>query len=276
MSESSRLVECQDCGNRWDSTASRPRCSKAECGRSRNVEPVADDPAGDDAGDVEPEELEAELEEDRPDPGDEEKADRKSGEDPGDGDDASYSPGFEVRDVRTQDDTERAAPEAPTSDEAADDDEGEDEGFSGDPEDIPEIDPEQLEPGFRITFRQLARRRGEHWHLEDADARDADKGEAEELAAAWAPVINHYAPHIFREYTELGMALVVTVSVVGPRYMTDRQLEELAEKRAEDDEATDGAVEPETVDTEPERDPDAVADAAEPDEEELAGAFAKV
>lgn len=37
-----RLVQCLDCGNQWESSADRPRCSDPgdECGRSRNTAPV--------------------------------------------------------------------------------------------------------------------------------------------------------------------------------------------------------------------------------------------
>lgn len=173
-----RLVECQDCGYRWKSSAAEPRCSKSECGRSRNVEAVADD----------------------------------LDDDPGQGDRDEPEP--------VEDDQE---------DDDEDDQEDSDQQPSG-PDELPEIDPETLEPALKATFNLAATNRGDHWELDDE--------EAEKLAEGWCPVINHYAPHFLRQYTELGAAVIVTYTVVGPRLAEDKKLAELEEKATDDETGT--------------------------------------
>jgi hypothetical protein len=229
---SSRLVEGQDCGNRWDSTADDPRCSKSDCGRSRNVEPVADD-----------------LDDDPDEAVDEDEADEEIDDEPdGDSDDDSgYTPAFET--ATTRKDVDRGTP-TPTDDDSdddeqdADDDESDDEEPEGDG-DIPDLDPEQLKPALEATFGMVAVERGEHWEL--------DEEEAEKLAEGWCPVINHYAPYFLRQYTEVGAAVIITFTVVGPRLAEDREQARKEEAESVDDEAGAGTVrEPRTEeDTDP-------------------------
>ena len=218
---SNRLVECQDCGYRWESSADNPRCSQSDCGRSRNVEDVADD-------------LDDDLDDEADDQLDQQPVDEEIDDEPEpveDDDDGSsrdaYTPAFESENVRT--DTDPGSPSSSTSTSTDEDEDDEDDeassGPSG-PDEVPELDPEQLVPAFEASFNMVAVQRGQHWELSD--------DEAEQLAEGWTPVINHYAPYVMRQYTELGLAAMVTFSVVGPRLAKDKQLSQRAEKAAED------------------------------------------
>jgi hypothetical protein len=230
-----RTVECQDCGYRWDSSASDPRCSKSECGRSRNVEPVKDDSTeiGDDGEPVEDDSTEIEDDESDTDDG--------------------FKAAFESVNQRADvDPTADTSPPTRTSDDDEDSDDSDDDASDGpDPaEDVPEIDPEQLTVAFDVTFDFAADRRGEHWKLDD--------GEGQKLGKAWAPVLNTYAPRLFAEHTEVGIAVMATFAVVAPKLAEDRELQKLREQqqRAEQDgepgevrEPTDGSTEAEATDT---------------------------
>jgi len=225
---SSRLVECQDCGYRWESSSNSPRCAKADCGRSRNVEPVEDNP--DDLDDDPDDQLDDEDEDEEID--ETTDAEMDPADDPDDEDDADdsggYTPAFSTETTRT--DTSRSTPSTSTSstdedDEDDEDDDGSSSTSSTDSE-IPELDPEQLKPALTATFNMKAKQRGEHWKLDD--------DEAEQLAEGWCPVINHYAPHFMREYTELGAAVIISYTVLGPRLAKDAELKKRAEKADED------------------------------------------
>ena len=216
---SNRLVECQDCGYRWESSADNPRCSQSDCGRSRNVEDVADD-------------LDDDLDDEADDQLDQQPVEDDTDDDLDDGDDDggrdAYTPAFESENVRT--DTDPGSPSSSTSTSTSTDDEDDEDDEASDgpsgPDEVPELDPEQLVPAFEASFNMVAVQRGQHWELSD--------DEAEQLAEGWTPVINHYAPYVMRQYTELGLAAMVTFSVVGPRLAKDKQLSQRAEKAAED------------------------------------------
>jgi len=246
-----RLVECQDCGYRWESSASSPRCSKADCGRSRNVEPVEDEPTDEDdeADDLDDDPVD--------DPVDD------SVEQDDDGDDGGFTASFKSRE-QTADHVDAETPDL-DDDLDDEDDDGEQDGDDGkdaDPaEDVPDLDPEQLETGFDLTFDVIANQRGEHWRLDD----DAD--EAEKLAKAWTPVMNHYAPVLFRQHTEVGVALIATVSIIGPRLAEDKRL---AEQEAERERAARDGEPGEPRESTVVEDDDAVDDAQDwgaPDDE---------
>jgi hypothetical protein len=228
-----RLVECQDCGYRWKSSASSPRCSKADCGRSRNVEPVQD---GGDSVEQDGDDL------------DDEDDDRSTGDpDDVDPEDGGFTPSFESRE-QTADHVEANAPDL--DDDVDDDEDDEQDGDDADKteptadpaDEVPDLDPEQLKTGFDLTFDVVANQRGDHWRL------DEDEDEAEKLAKAWTPVMNHYAPVLFREHTEVGIAVVATVSIVGPRLAEDRRRAERQKEReqaardGEPGEPRDGSV----------------------------------
>jgi len=205
-----REVECLDCGYRWESAASDPRCSKSECGRSRNVEPVI---LVEDDLDVEPVEPDILVEDDL--------ADEPEPDDDGGG----FTAAFES--VSNTADVEPSTPTASTSTDEDDeqDTDDEDEASDGpDPaDDVPEIDPEQLAVAFDVTFDFAADRRGDHWALDD--------GEDEKLGKAWAPVLNTYAPQLFAEHTEVGIAIMATFAVVAPKLAEDRELQKLREQQ---------------------------------------------
>lgn len=242
---SNRLVECLDCGYRWESSAASPRCSKSDCGRSRNVEPVADDVDDDDEPDEANQDGDA-----RPDGG----GDTGRGVPGGETDDdepenaGGYTPAFETTQTRT-DTTRSTASPTDEADEADDDEEpdadGDDEQVEPASDDLPDLDPEQLVPALEATFGAAATKRGDHWEL--------DEDEAEQLAKGWTPVINHYAPHVFQQYTEVGAALIVTYTVLGPRLAEDKRLAEQAEKAAEDTDAEGTVREPRVSDVDDEQ-----------------------
>lgn len=255
-----RLVECQDCGYRWESTAESPRCAKAECGRSRHVEPVHDrdettDEDDEDARPAPSAEMDAEpaepIEDDEDDEQDDEQADE------------GYTPAFTSSSVRKDSEPEEPEPieadedgdreqsrsrsrSEPDRDEADDRDEQEPEPAEAEPRPAEiELDPETLEPAIDTTFQIAANRRGPHWELED--------DEAGLLADSWCPVLNHYAPAMMREHTIVGVALLATYSVVGPKLSEDRKLREIEEADREDTEPTNSLREPviEDADEEP-------------------------
>lgn len=241
----SRTVECQDCGYRWESSAADPRCSKSTCGRSRNVEPVEDDLDDEpDEGDRddEPEALDSQM-----DPADDLDDDLDDEQD-ADDDEGGFTAAFES--VNQTADVEPSTPEPSTSTDEDDGDEqdadDEDSGSDGpDPaEDVPEIDPEQLAVAFDVTFDMAADRRGDHWALDD--------GEDMKLGKAWAPVLNTYAPTLFAEHTEVGIAVMCTFAVVAPKLAEDRELAELRkqQERAAQDGEPGEVREPDTGSTE--------------------------
>jgi hypothetical protein len=212
-------VKCDECGHSWDYSGedvSNARCSKPECGRSRKVSAVETDDAAADVEDDAAEDLG-----DEPEPDDD--ADEGG---------STYRASFEAADDKA--DVSPGNPFTSDGDDAdGDGDDGEDSSTSSDAadaaaEEIPDIDAEQIEMGIDATFDYLAARRGPHWALEEQDGEKP--GEAEALAKAWTPVVNHYAPILFKQYTELGAAVIVTVSVVGPRLATDRAMAEDAEQ----------------------------------------------
>lgn len=249
--QTSRMVECQDCGYRWESAASSPRCSKPDCGRSRNVEPVDDEVDGE--ADPEPED-DLDADEDEGGNAGRGASDGRSREtNPGDLDDEDgsdetegFTPAFES--VENTAENVDPSPSTPTSTATADDDEhdadqdddDEDEPKSDPLDDVPEIDPDQLAVAFDVTFEMVGSRRGEHWTLDD--------DEPEQLGKAWAPVMNTYAPRLFAEHTEVGVAVLCTFSILAPKLAEDRRLAELAEQaEREAENGTPGEVrEPDT------------------------------
>lgn len=252
---SERLVECQDCGYRWESGAENPRCAKSDCGRSRNVEPVADDLDRDDDLDDDQDQPVEDVEETPDEGGDAEpgrgtpsgESDEDTDPDNGSG---GYTPAFQTQQTRTDTARERATTTDEDVREAVDDagqDDGDQDGDQDDdqdgsdqqpsgPDELPEIDPETLKPAIEATFGLAATQRGDHW--------DVDEDEAMKLAEGWTPVINHYAPHVLRQYTEVGAALIVTYTVLAPRLAEDKRLADLEEKAAEDTDASGSVREP--------------------------------
>ena len=231
---SERLVECQDCGYRWESGAANPRCSKSDCGRSRNVEPVED--TVEDEGDTEADESEQQpaetVEEDEADP---------DPDDADDGDSEGYTPAFETQNVRA--DAERGDPGSSTDEDDDEDDgssststdeDGDDEPEPEGVDEVPELDPEQLKPAIDATFKMIAVNRGQHWTLDD--------DEAEQLAEGWTPVMNHYAPVLLKENALLVTAAITSYGVLAPRLAKDRELAQQAERDSVDDEADAGSV----------------------------------
>jgi len=260
---SERLVECQDCGYRWESSADSPRCSKSDCGRSRNVEPVADDVDDQD----ESEDVEQTVDDDRPEP---DPVDDELEDDQGDED--GYSPAFETTQTRSE--TEPTAPDDVEGDQdgreeestsSSSDDGPEPEG----PDEVPELDPETLETAFSATFDAVAISRGDHWKLDD--------DESEQLAEGWTPVINHYAPYLFKQYTEVGVAVMITAGIVGPRVVEDREQAKREAKAEEDTEQTGTVREPRIeMEEEPiDQEPDIEQEPA-PAETATAGGYANV
>lgn len=265
---SERLVECQDCGNRWESTADSPRCSKSDCGRSRNVEPVADD-LDDEDDEQDEDEAHGEAHTEAP-VEDEQDTEQDTEQDSG-----GYTPAFEAAQVRK--DAERQTPTS-TSDEDTDEstdeqdaedstDDSTDEQPEGEGE-IPDIDPEQLKPALDATFSMVAVNRGDHWRLDDE--------EAEKLAEGWCPVINHYAPHFLKEHTTVGAAAIITFSVLGPRLAEDRRLAEQAEREAEAEETEQAGTVREARTEEDTDTVDAAVDEQQPDAAEAPGGYASV
>lgn len=245
MSEK-RLVECQDCGYRWESSADRPRCSKSACGRSRNVEAVHGDDGDQDDGDdeAEPELGESEDDEGNDDSGstDDGGSDDSTPESSENGGSDGFTPTFEtVESGWTPGESDDDGPDldAPDLEEHGDEDradeddgdqeDGDDEEEADPAEEVPELEPEQLEVAFGTTFDLLANQRGDYWELDD--------DEQEKLAKAWCPVANQYAPHLLRTHTPVAIAAVCTVSIVAPRLQEDRERAKLeaAEERAERD-----------------------------------------
>jgi len=244
-----RLVECQDCGYRWESTAGSPRCSKADCGRSRNVEPVADDLGDEDADEADdPEDDEGNADTSPSTSERSEATDEGDDDDPED--DEGYTPAFETEQTRS--DTGRGQPSGWPSDDEDDDaeettDEDADDGEDFETEEVPDLDPEQLKPAIEATFGVIGTSRGEHWELED--------DEAENLAEAWAPVANHYAPQMMQEHAIVVVAAITTYSVIGPRVAEDRRQaeQEAAQERRERD-TEEGTVRGERTEDLPDED----------------------
>jgi len=262
---SERFVECQDCGYRWDSTAEDPRCPKSDCGRSRNVDAVADEADDEQDGD----DLEDEPEADEGNNSQSGSIDEDSEPDDSEQSDSDgYTPAFSTKTTRK--DTARSTPTDADEDDGDRDDEGDDEeATDADPStdaEIPELDPEQLVPALNATFNVAAKRRGDHWELDDED------DEAEQLAEAWTPVINNYAPHVMREYTEIGAAVLVTYTVLGPRLAKDAEIKKREEKAAED--TTDSGTVRKARTEEP--DTEAQADEQQTDADAEIGGFAAV
>lgn len=232
-----RLVECQDCAYQWESTAEHPRCPKAECGRSRDVEPVDQDDSAD-------------------------SADSADSSDNDDNEDGGYTPAFTTETVEKETDQRPPIPEEPI-DQDDDQDGDRDEPAEATPADL-ELDAETLEPALETTFVMIANRRGPHWELEN--------GESEHLADAWTPVLNHYAPSVVREHTVVGVAVLSTFAIVAPRMAEDRALSQHEHARAEDDQPTDSIREP--VIEEP--DEETIEEPSEPEKNGAVGGYANV
>jgi hypothetical protein len=247
-----RTVECLDCGHTWDSTAENPRCSKAECGRSRNVEPVGQESE-------EPEPEEPEPEESEPE---ESESDDSGG----------YSPAFEAASADMSGD--KRPPGADPSDveeaipgaEDGESDSEESEESQLDEGDIPELDPEQLAPAIEATFGAVATTRGEYWRL--------DEEERDKLAEAWTPVLNHYAPVMVRQHSVVAVALITSAGIVLPRLNEDRERQKRREKEQVDTESNAGNVREERSGTPVER--DEPTPEAEENSETTAGGYANV
>ena len=209
---------------------------------------------------------------------DEPVEDEDAVEDEQDGDDdgGGYTPAFEASQVRT--DADRQTPTS-TSDEDEDTDESTDDSTDEDGDDstdeqpegegeIPDLDPDQLKPALDATFSMVAVNRGEHWKLDDE--------EAEKLAEGWCPVINHYAPHFMKEYTELGAAAMITFSVMAPRLAEDRRQAEQARREEEAEETAEAGTVRQARTEEDTDTVDAAVDEQQTDAAEAPGGYASV
>lgn len=248
-------VECQDCGHTWDFSGDDPsnaRCSQAECGRSRDVEPVEEiDVDDEDTSEVAKSSSNIETS-----VADDELTDETSvAED----DDSStgYSPAWQTTEEIA--DVEDDAPETPNdyAEDVEEYDQEDDEAAEGveseEEPDVPEIEPEQIEPAIDGTFEIVANRRGEHWKL--------DEDETEQLANCWTPVLNHYAPAMAAEHMIVLIAASTTMAVVQPRIQKDKEIAEMERKTQLDDEP---AEQRDTIDVEEDSQEEPNAEATAP------------
>lgn len=237
-----RTVECQDCGYRWESSATNPRCSKSDCGRSRNVEAVdgdRDDDPDESTSSVDSDELTETTQVEDDD-------DLEDDVDDGGG---GFTASFESIDQRTETDDadldlDALGSTSQEDEDDADQEASDDEQGAEPAEDVPELDPEQLEAAFSLTFDVVDQQQRADWTLDD--------DEAAKLGKAWAPVANEYMPYMLAEHTEIGIAVVCTASIVMPRLARERTLADREEQEAR--EAANGEAEirePEPVDDEP-------------------------
>jgi len=216
-------VRCLDCGHEWETVADYPQCSDPddECGRSRNVEPIA--------------ELEGEQSGEHPHAGMSERDPAPSGDShEQSGQDSDWSPLFDAQESETEPVEDMSMSEAPEIEGMADPEAGPDE--TADPTesadvDLPELEPEDIELFVKTPFDMAAKSRGEHWELGD--------DELTQLSHAYARVGNKYAPYVMKEHAPEAMAAITTVAVVGPRVAEDKAQEKEQEKAEKDTEARD-------------------------------------
>lgn len=285
MSEQ-RKVRCLDCGYEWKSSASDPRCSKSDCGRSRNVEPVTDLDEPDDANDEVDDDLGEQvdgaddpreavsMEDDEVQEAKDEVAEQvedaaDDASDDGDG----YEPMFKSR-RKTVEQSERT--QSSSSGDTADPDEDEDadsDEQEADADDAtPEVEPEEMAVIFETTMSVIDTRMLTDWELEE--------DEAEKLGRAWCPVANKWLPHLFRQHSVEAAAVIATASLFGPKFAAEQKARKQKAQQEDATEATGGEVrEPDAVEQEVDG-PDWEVDAAEVEvedetDEQLTGAYAK-
>lgn len=265
-----RKVRCLDCGYEWSSSASDPRCSKSDCGRSRNVEPVeqADDdpdPEVEDENEPEPEEVEDEVEqvEETVDDDPTEETDDSEG----------YEPMFKSRKETVGSSSER--PESSGDPEVEDDDEEQsdedDDEQSDDPdEDLPEVNPEELAVIWQTSLSVVDSRMLTDWTIDD--------DEAEQLGEAWTPVANKYLPYLLKQYTVEGAAVIATLGVLSPKLKAERDARQQAEQEENATDATGGEVREVEVEETDDAPDWSVEDAVEQDAQadDQLGAYAQV
>lgn len=258
-----RMVRCQDCGHTWESTAEQPRCTSSGC-RKRNVVEVGSS-EDDYEEDGEKDDSDPNADADSGGEQTEESAtveqERDESDDSG-GPSGGFTPAFESAEVAasTASETPAARPaiedegETTSEDSTPGDDRTDDESDSDETtEDIPEIDPETLVPVFNSTFSLIDSRMLADWELrEHADREDKDP-EAVQLATAWAPVINHYAPALFKQNAVAGAAVITTAAVLAPRLREEQDLRSKQESRERERENGTGSLrEPVEAETTPE------------------------
>lgn len=224
------------------STAKLPRCTQDDC-RGRNVVETDPDDESDDESDEEPVETDAEAEADA-DPVEDTDADS-------DDESGGYEPMFSTNQNTADAEPDFSSPSAELDelddgDDADDGDRGDDEHDGPDPadgenaEDVPEIDPDDLTPIFSSTFAVVDARALTSWQLDD--------DEAERLGEAWAPLVNKYAPHLFRDRPEEAVAVMCTAAILGPKLAAEQKARKDREARENATDADPGEVrEPETV-----------------------------
>lgn len=213
MSEKAEY-RCQECGHTFKSKQDYPQCADPndECGRSRNVEEVTDEP--------EPEPEPDASDEPEPEP-----------EPESDGDDSGeWTPMFEAETVQKE----------PAGDMDMSGISGDSDGDSEETEGVemepptPTLEGEDIEPIISSTFSMVATRRGEHWELSDS--------EADKMADAYARLGQKYLPYLLAEHSVEITAIIVTGTIVLPRLKTDKQL-------SDDDDEPETVDEPEPEET---------------------------
>lgn len=203
-------VRCLDCGHEWETVAEYPQCSDPndECGRSRNVEPIAEIEGGDGG-----------MSERDPEP---------SGDSQAEG---GWSPVFETQEEETETVEDMSFSEEPEIEDhdlgfgAGDTDS--DPGGDSDPDEGAEPSPPQLEPEdieffVKTPFDMAAKSRGDHWEL--------GEDELTQLSHAYCRVGNKYLPYMMAEHAPEVMAALTTMAVVGPRLAEDKANEEQEQK----------------------------------------------
>lgn len=204
----SREVRCLDCGHEWNCRADYPQCADPndECGRSRNVEPIAG--------------LEGSRDRD-PETAGESHTETETETETG-----QWSPVFETAETETEpvEDMSMSEPpelgDDPTGDGPGDSlateaDAGDGESPEFETEDLPELEPEDIELFVKTPFDVAAKSRGDHWELDD--------DELGQLSHAYCRVGNKYAPYLMKEHAPEILAAVTTVAVVGPRVAEDKE-----------------------------------------------------
>ena len=233
------LVECQECGYQWDSSAKIPRCTQDGCG-SRNVEEIEEESEPDEQADHDPAEQAGKNDLARDDtPGTTTESDDEP-DDGDDGDDSSgYTPMFETSKQRTDASPGLSGSASSSSDDdqaGGDgrdrDDEQDDEPDDAEPE--IEIDADTLEPAIDATFTVLDGRMVTDWSLEEE--------ETQKLAAGWAPVANKWAPQLLANHGVEAVAVLTTFAILGPRLSAEQQARQEQQEREEATDAEPGTI----------------------------------
>ena len=207
MSEA-RQVRCLDCGHEWSCKAQYPQCSDPndECGRSRNVEPVSE--LESDSGSVS------------------ERDPEPSGDS---GSEGEWSPLFETQESETEPVEDMSISDPPEVEGlgASEPEPSADESATQQAaEQVPELEPEDIELFVKTPFDMAAKSRGEHWEL--------GEDETQQLSVAYAKLGNKYMPYMLAEHAPEVMAGITTVAVIGPRLAEDKnQAEDEKEPEAD-------------------------------------------